>query len=271
MDFGSLFDLDFFGGGDYGMGAAESAAASIPDIAPQAASSIGDFSSYIEPALTTFGSGGAGGGSLPWYENLLSGGSNFASMAGDILGNQTFQRFALPAATVGLGSVLGSQAGKSIEKKFKPTPQQQAVEQNIYNQPIDFGQLAAQMSQLMSPQIQESLDRERQAAGGILNRQAMNPSYSSATKEAIGRQQASTDRGIASAISQAVTGARNANLGAQTDVLNRQTAQRGLGVNTALQGAQQAGQAPIQALMLSQLMQMLQQQGRGRPAPSGSV
>src|SRR5262245_36127119 len=255
--FGDLFDLDFFGGSDYGMEAANQAASNIPE----AFSPAMDLSSYAEPAITA--AAGAGAGQSPWYADLLSGGSNFAKMAGDILGNPTFQRLVVPAATVGLGSVLGQKAGSAVEKKFKPTTQEQAVTQNMYNQPVDFQTLAAQMTQLMSPQIQESLDRERQAAGGILNRQAMHPSYSSATNEAIGRTQAATNRGIAAAIANAVGSARGQNMDAQLSALRQAQSMRGQGVNQGLVAAGQAGQAPIQAYMLSQLMGMGQRGGGG--------
>lgn len=235
--FGDLIDLDFLGDG--GSVASEAA----PDAAEFAGTGVGtslDLANQVAPSA---------------LDAFLSGGANIAGMAGNILSDPNVLRFLLPAATIGGGALLGNLAGSAAEARFRPTTNERDLMGKMSGQPIDIPTLAAQMSQLMSPQIQQTLEQERRAAGG-LNERAIGygSPYSSARVEAQGRLRQGTDQGIAAAIANAVTGQRQQNLGSMADALARMQTQRGQGVQAGMQASQAAAGAPMNALILSQIL-----------------
>lgn len=190
-----------------------------------------------------------------YLSSFLSSAGNVGRMAGDILSNPKFLSFALPAAAIGGGAILGNRAAQGVRRQFEPTMEERAMTSRLGSQPIDIPTLAAQMTQLLGPDIQETLNQERIRANA-LNEQSIGRGvpFTSALPEARGRLVAGTNRGIASAIGQAVTGQRGQNINAMVEALMRGNQMRTQGIGPAMQASAQAARTPVDMLALMQML-----------------
>jgi len=228
-------------------------------ISPIVDSGIPEFGGEL---VRQFGDTGANsGGSLA---NLFSGFGNFFD-------EKTLKMLAalgIPAATLGVGSLLGSSAGSSVQDQIRKLQQQNSQATTIANQragnpePADIQTILKELDSVVAPQINRLLEEGRLGERNLNNKFiASGLDLGSPAISAQARLREGTARGISEALAGALERERALRLNTRSSDLasaiqaNNQNANLGLqGLGLASDTATKAGQIPSQALLLSAIL-----------------